>query len=309
MSKDLISKAIGESGGAFFSGGLSFDPLAATEAKGAAFATDRLHASTLAELRKMPAADVLAAATVKSTPAVPRFGPNVDGYFLPESVPAIYAAGKQAHVPLLAGWNADEGRGAVLSAKTKPTAESFAKQAEKDFGADAPKFLAVYGGKTDAEAQTSAGDFGGDRFIAYSTWRWLEAQVGTGGAPVYRYFFELGSPGDKNHPAAMGAFHSDEIEYVFGALDSRPEAVWRPEDRKLSDLMGAYWTNFARTGDPSGPGLPAWPKYEAADGWQTMHLAATSGAQADMHRDRYVFLDGVWGVDRNARSGQHEAKE
>lgn len=295
LSKDLISKAIGESGGAFFSGGLSFDPLASTEAKGVAFARDQLHVTTLANMRKVPAADLLAADTAKTTPPPPWFAPDVDGYFLPDSVPNIYAAGKQAHIPLLAGWNADEMRAAVIFAKTKPTADSFAKQAQTDFGPNAPKFLAAYGASSDADALTAAGDFAGDRFIAFSTWRWLEAHMQTGSAPVYRYLFELGSPGDKNHAATMGAFHSDEIEYVFGALDSRPEAVWRPEDRKLSDLMGAYWTNFARTGDPNGPGLPAWPKYGVADGWQTMHLDANSSAKPDSHRDRYLFLDQAWG--------------
>jgi para-nitrobenzyl esterase len=295
LSKDLISKAIGESGGAFYSGGLGYGSLAATEKADAEFAAASLHAGSIADLRKIPAADILAAAIAKTTPAPPRFGPDVDGYFLPDSVPALYAAGKQAHIPLLAGWNADEMRASVIFAKSKPTADSFAKQAQTDFGADAPKFLTAYPAATDADAITAAGDFAGDRFIAYSTWRWLEAQVQTGGAPVYRYYFELPSPGDKNHPAAMGAFHSDEIEYVFGTLDSRPEAVWRPEDRKLSDLMGSYWTNFARTGDPNGPGLPKWPKYDATDGWETMHLDANSSAKPDNHRDRYVFLDQVWG--------------
>jgi para-nitrobenzyl esterase len=93
----------------------------------------------------------------------------------------------------------------------------------------------------------------------------------------------------------MGTFHSDDIEYVFGTLDSRPDAVWRPEDRKLSDQMGQYWTNFARTGNPNGPGLPNWPTSTAADQFQVMHLNADPQAQSDSHRARYLFLDQVWG--------------
>ena len=92
----------------------------------------------------------------------------------------------------------------------------------------------------------------------------------------------------------LGAFHSDDIEYVFGTLDSRPEAVWRPEDRTLSDQMGQYWTNFARTGDPNGPGLPKWPATGPTE-WKVMYLNANPQAKADPFRARYLFLDSVWG--------------
>jgi para-nitrobenzyl esterase len=295
LAQGLMAKAIGESGGAFFSSGLGYEPRAVREKRDAQFAETALHSSTLAHLRKIPAEDLVKAVTAKTKPAPPGFGPDVDGYFLPESVPAIYAAGKQAHIPLLAGWNADEMRAAVVFSKTKPTVASFAEQAKKDFGEHAEQFLAVYPASTDAAAETSAGDFAGDRFLVYSTWRWLEAQVQTGGAAVYRYYFALPSPGDKNHPAAMGAFHSDEIEYVFGALESRPGAAWRPEDRKLSEQMGAYWTNFARTGDPNGPDLPKWLVYNGAGNWQVMFLDANPAAKADPFRARYLFLDGEWG--------------
>ncbi len=69
--------------------------------------------------------------------------------------------------------------------------------------------------------------------------------------------------------------------------------MWRPEDRVLSNQMQAYWTNFARTGDPNGPGLPKWPAYGPPD-WQTMRLDRTSGASPDPYRARYLFLDSVW---------------
>jgi para-nitrobenzyl esterase len=299
LARGLFAKAIGESGGALYGPGLTARPREPLEQRNLAFAQTAFGTSTLAALRKLSADEIVRAATAKTTPPPPRFGPDIDGYFLPDSVGNIYAAGNQAHVPLLAGWNADEARGQVIMAKTKPTVASFAATAQTDFGDEAQKFLAVYPATTDAEALVSAGDYAGDHFIDYSTWRWLEAQVATGKAPVFRYRLDLGSPGDKNHSALLGAFHSDDIEYVFGTLDSRAEAVWRPEDRKLADQIGSYWTNFARTGDPNGPGLPFWPTYKAADQWPVMHLDATSEAKPDNQRDRYLFLDQVWGKPKN----------
>jgi para-nitrobenzyl esterase len=68
------------------------------------------------------------------------------------------------------------------------------------------------------------------------------------------------------------AVPSSEIEYVFGQLDSKAGIAWRPEDRQLSAVMRKYWANFARSGDPNGPGLPKWPKYSAAEGWPVMFL-------------------------------------
>ncbi|MDE3103889.1 MAG: carboxylesterase family protein [Acidobacteriota bacterium] len=292
LTRGMISKAIGESGGALYSSSLGYLPRADRETRDSAFLQQAFGTSKLAELRRIPTEDIVRAATAKGAL---RFGPDVDGYFLPEPVPQIYAEGKQAHIPMLAGWNGDEGR---YAGALTPTIASFTALAQKDFGEHAADFLAVYPAGSDEEAKRSAGDYGGDKFIAYSTWRWIEGQVQTGHSPVYRYFFTLGSPGDRNHPAAAGAFHSDDIEYVFGTLDSRPDAVWRPEDRRLSDQMGAYWTNFAKTGNPNGPGLPKWPVYGPTE-WQVMHLNGDSAAAPDTLRPRYLFLDTQWGKEKN----------
>ncbi|MDP9052581.1 MAG: carboxylesterase family protein [Acidobacteriota bacterium] len=289
VSKDLFSKAIGESGGALYSSGLGYPPRQEAEQRNVAWADSTFGSSKLFYLRTLRTDEIVKAVTSHTNP-VPPFGPVVDGYFLPDSVPNIYAAGKQAHVPTLGGWNANESRPDHV-----PTADSFTVQAHTDFGPNALKFLAAYPASTDAEAVQSAGDFAGDQFIAFSTWAWLEAQLKTGQAPVYRYWFDLASPGDRNHSAATGAFHSDDIEYVFGTLDSRPDIKLRPEDRALSELMQQYWTNFAKVGDPNGPGLPKWSVYSPEDGYPVMHLDAHPAAAPDALRPRYLFLDSIWG--------------
>jgi para-nitrobenzyl esterase len=295
LSRDRFQHAIGESGGQFFLHDFNAQSREQREQEDSKFAQGAFGTSKLADLRKIPADELLKETEAHAQEDSSHFRPDVDGWFLPKSVPAIYAAGEQAHIPLLAGWNADEMRSAVIFANPQPTAESFKQKAEADFGPDAAEFLKLYPANTDAEAVRSAGDLASDRFIVYSTWRWLEAQVTTGNAPVYRYRFDLGGPGDKYHPAEIGAFHSDDIEYVFGTLDSRPGAHWRPEDRKLSDEIQRYWTNFARTGNPNGDDLPNWPTYNAKGNWMVMHLNATSVAKPDAQRARYLFLDKVWG--------------
>ncbi|HEX7159135.1 MAG TPA: carboxylesterase family protein, partial [Edaphobacter sp.] len=294
LTKDLIAKAIGESGGALVLTENKILPREVTEKRDAAFAETALHAKDIKDLRNIPAEDLLKAVTDRANHA-PRFWPVVDGYFLPDSAANIYAQGKQAHIPLIAGWNANEGHASPV----KSTLAGFREQAQKEFGADSDKFLGAYAATTDEEAHQAAGDFAGDQFIAYATWRWLESHTETGSSPVYRYFLTLPSPGDKFHPAAAGAFHSDDIEYVFGTLDSRQGAVWRPEDRKLSDQIQQYWTNFARTGDPNSGDLPKWPTYNAGGGWPVMYFNADSQAKPDAYRERYAFLDSVWGKPKS----------
>lgn len=92
-------------------------------------------------------------------------------------------------------------------------------------------------------------------------WSLLRERQGKGAAYVYVFSRDL--PGDDmEQPAGgfgdmKGAFHSAELWYVFGTLDR----CWRPmeeADYELSDRMTGYWTNFARYGNPNGPGLPEW---------------------------------------------------
>jgi para-nitrobenzyl esterase len=136
----------------------------------------------------------------------------------------------------------------------------------------------------------SARDLAGDQFIAYSTWKWLDMQVKTGNAPVYRYHFEQAPPMPEGE-SSRGAYHSADIEYVFETLDWK-HLVWTADDRKLSDMISSYWTNFAKNGNPNGPGLPEWPGYKA-EHYEVMHLRPMPSAAPDRLRSRYELLDRI----------------
>ncbi len=278
LARGLFQKGIGESGGALGTGATSDSSLEVREKKDDVWVAS-LGVTTLKQLRAMPAAAILEAGKGRGG-----FGMVIDGKLLTEPVAATYAAGRQAHLPLLAGWNRDEGSFAVVGAMT---AEKYKAMASAVFKERAAEFLTLYPGNSGEQAVRSALDYATDSFIAFGTWNWLEAHRKTGESPVYRYHFELAAPPSKFHPGSF-AFHSDDIEYVFGTLDTRPRAVWRPEDRKLSDQIMTYWTNFAKTGDPNGVGLPKWPKY--GDGDPLIHLDSTITSGPDTLRPRYEFL-------------------
>ncbi len=294
LAKGLFHKAIGESGAFFSTGTLPLRPLAAAEEQGVKFAS-AMGAASLAALRAKPAAELLSAASKPGQ----GFSPILDGYFMPEEPAAIYAAGRHNRVPLLAGWNADEIRQAVTMRPEKPTVASFTADVRKRFGASADAILAAYPARDDAEALESAAALASDTFIGYGTWKWIETHLQAGGSPVYRYSFDRKIPVEPGATVAgrpvtaadVGARHAGEIEYVFGSLKlSLPKVPWEEADWKLSDAMTSYWANFACSGDPNGPGLPPWPRYES-EGRRVMHLDVTIKDAPDTLRPRYEALD------------------
>jgi para-nitrobenzyl esterase len=158
--------------------------------------------------------------------------------------------------------------------------------------------LRLYPAGSDPEAVRSAGDLADDLSTA-AMWKWAELHVRTGGAPVFRYQFDRAvpvAPGTvvNGAPATgtdIGAVHASEIAYVFGALASKKDVSEQPEDWRLSDAMETYWTNFARTGNPNGGAMPAWPRYGPEGGYQVMHLGVSVAAAPDPNRGRYAYWD------------------
>jgi para-nitrobenzyl esterase len=293
LAKGLLHRAIGESGAAGFSGGgLGQKPLATRAIEDREAMTKITGAHTLAELRAMPAQALLDAIAKAPAGNGIRFGVVVDGYFLPDTAASLFAAGKQNDVPLLAGWNRDE-QGLALGTKTPPI-EAMRKTAHDEFGEHAGEFLRLYPADSPEHAARSGAEFAADRFIAYGTWAWLEAQTKTGRQPVYRYRFDRAPPTNFFGSKTSGVYHSADILYVFGSFDAQPQVPWEDADRAASDRIQSYWVNFARTGNPNRAGLPGWPAYSALGDWPVMHLDATPAARPDDFRARYLFLAREW---------------
>ncbi|KAA5539113.1 carboxylesterase/lipase family protein [Adhaeribacter rhizoryzae] len=309
LSKNLFRAAIGESG-ATINSSLEPIPLVEAEKIGTSFAAE-LGANSLAALRALPAQQLLEAAGKRGIPGFPA---TIDGYFFPKSPTAIFAAGEQAKVPLLAGWNSEEMTYMFLLGRENPTVENYKKAVEKVYGSDADEILAVYKVKTDADVVPVATDLASDRFLAYSTWKWLDLHAQTSGKPVYRYLFsrprpamvpEMGNasaglaggvvkenaPNAVKMPQARGAVHAAEIEYAMGNLPYNKVYAWTPEDFKVSETMQSYFANFIKTNNPNGQRLPVWPALSKGKPAQVMQLDVTSGAKAEENGGRYQVLD------------------
>jgi para-nitrobenzyl esterase len=298
LSKGLIAGAIGESG-ALIAPTLPPVPLAQGEEVGTTFAAS-VGANSLAALRAMPAAQIQEAA---GKLPIGRFSSTIDGYFFPKAPVEIFAAGEQAHVPLLAGWNTEENNARAVLAANEPTPENFTKVLSSLYGERAGEAAKVYSGTTADEVRQAATDLASDRFIAYSTWKWIDLHGRTAGKPVYRYLYARPRPvmnaapaagnASPRPPAARGAVHSAEIEYAMGNLASNKVYAWTDDDHKVSEIMQGYFANFVKTGNPNGQGLPQWPVTNSGTS-QFMRIDVNTKAQSDTTRDRYLFLDSVY---------------
>jgi para-nitrobenzyl esterase len=283
LATGLFQKAIGESG-AFWESEMKTPTQA--QAYGATLST-QVGAPTLAALRAVPALQLQDANTFNL--AVPaKFSPFVDGYVLPELPYLRFKNGRQNDVPVLAGWNFAEGGLFMGYSFPHDTVQAFKDAATAGFGAaNLAEFLQLYPASTVAEATQSAQTLVGDTTIKYETWTWTTQQQKTGRSPVYLYNFSFTSA---YTPVAL---HTNEISYVFGNLVPGPfqtTAAPTAQDRAVSDTMQTYWTNFARTGNPNGAGVPTWPQYAGA-GSLAMQIGTVIQAGPEEGTARFQFLD------------------
>ena len=236
-------------------------------------------------MRRSTTDEILDFMTSSGTPF--RASENVDGWVLPQSIYDTFAAGAQHDIPVIVGANADEFTS--LGAGRLPVElTSHRSQVEQVFGDLAPEHLEVYTATDDASARKASIDSASDLTFNWEmrTWARMMTRVSS---DAYLYFFTRQAPGADT---ALGAFHGAETIYVFDNLGSTP---WPPNisrqfdeaDRQLADQMASAWVNFATTGDPNGPGAPAWPVYDESED-QVMIFGDTAQA---MPHPRSAHLD------------------
>jgi para-nitrobenzyl esterase len=272
-ARGLFQRAISESGGAPLSpAGLAgasysvvdpFPSLASAEDMGQLFLA-KLGARDMAAARALPAETLL-----KAQPAL---SPVQDGYLLPDDAYQRLHAGRFNDTPILVGTNSNEGAFRPFRAQfVGTTPEKFEAHVRAAFGKYAEEILSAYPHATPVQAEQASEDlFFRDTGLAWKTWAWARLQSQSGHSTAYLYYFDRRSPQEPLGPA-----HTEEIPYVFGNVGQPggfgPPRPASPADLMLSQQMQSYWINFAKSGDPNGPGLPPWPAFSASSP-QAMYL-------------------------------------
>jgi para-nitrobenzyl esterase len=232
--------------------------LAQAETKGAAFASRATitgeGASALAALRALPAKTVLGHLDLFHPDPGAYSGAMIDGALVQGQIGEGFAAGRQADVPFMIGANSNE-LGPLPSLLKGPLNGVITLR----LGPDRTAVRKAYGSQ-DAYNAHLASDV-----IFVEPARALAAAAAARGRPVWLYSF--GYTPEAKRPKETEAAHTSELAFVFGNLGGLGVAP-TPADGAMASLMGDYWTSFARTLDPSGPGRPAWPPYRGEPGWR-----------------------------------------
>lgn len=230
-----------------------------------------LEAPNAAELRAIDAGVIMAKLPEKSDEA---FHHIRDGYVFPKNVGHAFRDGDINTVPFLTGYNSDEG---TLFFPEDPQPSVW----ESDMPQKKPAMLAALNehypeqGETiidlydlDIDFMSGGMDMMGDDIFGVNI-RYAAQSVEAQGAPTYLYHFSRTPP---SKTQSLGAFHAAEIPFVFNS--SEPALGLSDDDETLTEIMMSAWTNFAKTGNPNGVGVPNWPQYQ---GQNWMHLSGNTG--------------------------------
>jgi para-nitrobenzyl esterase len=286
LAKGLFHGAISESGGSFGPSrqtqtypGENMKRLKEAEKDGELY-TKNAGVSSVAELRKIDAGKLPSRGFGGSWPIV-------DGYVIPDDQHKLYEAGKYNDVPILVGYNSDEG----ASFSPGRTPEEYINGVKTRYGKFADDLIKAYPVGA-ATVPKTARDLARDAAFGWQTWSWARLQAETGKSKVFYYYFDQHPDYPKDSPReGYGSPHGQEVAYVFQHLDeSNPQTT--KSDIAISEAMATYWTNFAKYGNPNGEGVPQWPAFSGTNPvvmyfGQTAHTGPVPSAEPLKVLDSY----------------------
>lgn len=255
LAKGLFQGAISQSGGSFGPPrpttfpGENLKLLANAELDGMAYVKNA-GVSSISELRKIDAGKLPAG----------RGWPIIDGWVIPDDQYKLYSAGRFNDTPILVGYNSDEG----ASFSPPRTPEAYITGVQTRYGPHAESLLKTYPADSGVVPKT-ARDLARDAAFGWHTWIWARLQSQKGKSKAYYYYFDQHPDYPEDSPrAGYGSPHGQDVAYVFKHLDATNPQTTKT-DLDISEAMATYWTNFAKSGNPSGEGVPEWPAFSDAN--------------------------------------------
>ncbi len=275
LAKGLFERAIAESDAAFD----RLSKLSIVAEKEEQKVLSILPVKDLSKMRAIPADSLL-----KVQMKTGAFGPVIDGYVIPQSIRKIFEEGSYNNVPVLTGWNAEDGSFLINNGSLA----DFREMIKKKYGPEAKILFRLFPSENDSVTRKSKMRWHTLQHFELQSWEWMKLQNKTGGAKVYLYYFNRSLPYTKEEED-YGAFHTGEIPYAYANQDesNRP---WTAEDKYLEKIMSSFWINFARYGNPNQKELPYWPPCNEKNRYQVMFLGDTIGYQMAPFKNTLQYL-------------------
>jgi len=182
--------------------------------------------------------------------------PIIDGHVIPDDQYKLYEAKKYNDVPILVGYNSDEG----ASFSPPKTPEDYINGAKNRYGKFADDLIKAYPVGTTTVPKT-ARDLARDAAFGWHTWSWARLHSKTGKSKVYYYYFDQHPDFPAESPRfGYGSPHGQDVGFVFQHLNPNSQNATNT-DGQISEAMATYWTNFAKYGQPNGNGITEWPAF------------------------------------------------
>ena len=267
-TKGLFHKAIAQSGGCFaqhstlteghddFTPFPAREPIPGLDGSGyeiglelaSALGVEGEDQAALDALRKLDASEMLITLQDKQVIA-PWRSIFVDGYLFPDQMRRLYEQGESNAVPVVVGFNHDEGTNLFVG-EDQGLVEWFRALREVVGRQNSNRIMGAYETEAVTSTNLATQHILADMLFAWEarTWARLNTDLGV---DAYLYLFNH-VPSLDEIGESLGAFHAAEINYVFHAQRwSEDPSLWRDADDKVANQVQTYWLQFAKTGDPN----------------------------------------------------------